>query len=86
MKKLKEIVDKGDPIFVLDFWIQGDTICKVPTRASLLWDSIENNQNALYKGELPDIRERSKGWLTFRWWLLPLIFLTICWMQLFGPS
>ena len=53
---LQKVVDRGDPVFVMDFF-QGETnIVKVPLKASLIKLSLENEgTSCLYGGEMPNI-------------------------------
>ena len=53
VEKLTKIVQKGDPIIMVELY-RGNTIYFIlPTKASLLISSIFDGSSCVYKGELP---------------------------------
>ena len=85
LKHLASIAKKGDPILALDLWIDGQTIFKLPTKASLLKKCLEQKTSALYEGPLPKFVERNKHLAYIRWAFLPLLFLALIWLQMVSP-
>ena len=81
------MVEKGDPVFIMDFF-QGETnIVKVATKASLLKASLEiEGTNCLFEGEIPIIAKRSSVFKKIRWWLFPILFMVVCWALLICPE
>ena len=43
-KHLRNIIDKGDPIFVIEFYSGEHTICKLNIKCSLMLTSLESGK------------------------------------------
>jgi len=43
-KHLRNIIDKGDPIFVIEFYAGEYNICKLNTKCSLMLTSLETGE------------------------------------------
>lgn len=84
---LKKVVEKGDPVFIMDFFQGKTNIVKVATKSSLLITSLETEgTSCLYEGEMPIISKRSSAFKKIRWWFFPILFMLACWALLICPE
>ena len=85
-RHLKDIVDQGDPIFILEFYKNEKTSCILPFKASLILKSIDKGDSCLYMGPVPDLQPRNKTFKLMRWWFYPITFMLMCWIMALRPD
>jgi hypothetical protein len=82
-----DILAKKDDVIEFAFINSSNELFSVYTKPTLMLDSIERDESALWTGHIPeDIRSEADTLRVIRWLLFPVLFITLIWVLSINPD